>query len=1059
MKVCLSVLSPILWGWFIAPAAYTAEVDFARDIRPIFSDKCIFCHGPDEEHRKADLRLDLKDAAFADRDGVAAFRAGNLEGSEAWLRIVSTDPDELMPPKKSHKTLDAAEKDLVKRWIESGAEWTEHWSFVAPEKVPAPELSHETFVQKESDKFLLDTMKSKGLNPSPEADRSTLIRRVTLDLTGLPPTAEEVDQFLKDKSPDAFEKVVDRLLASKHYGERMALMWLDAARYGDTSVMHADGPRTMWPWRDWVVNAFNTNQPFDQFSIEQIAGDLLPEASVEQKIASGFNRNHASSDEGGAIAEELRVSYVVDRVKTTSNVWLGLSMECAQCHDHKYDPISQKEYFEMYAYFNNTSDPGMQTRKGNQTPVVEVVDASREDRLKIAQAKAEGAKKKLDAHKAGAEAPFQLWLTKARAEREGKPLQAEPEGLAHWFPIEESDKDSISDAASGRSGTLVEGGKLEVVDRKGAGKALKLNGKTAIQFPEFPTIEAAQPMTFTAWVNFPANPGGAIFSHLRVDDAYRGYDFWLQGGQVGTHIIHQWSGNALKVVSNEKLKPNTWQHIAVAYDGSSKAEGVKIYLDGKLATNKVEADSLSGTTVPEAKIPFKIGSRNKGANVTGQVDDLRIYHRALSAEEIAATKADPVEALLTSPTKNFTDPQRELLLNHYLSKEDKVWQKLSAEHAKLAKVATDLEKAPTTTMVMGDNPEDKKRMTYILNRGAYDQPIEDKEIKPGTPAILPPMSEDAPDNRLGLAQWLFSDDHPLPARVTVNQFWQLFFGKGIVTTAADFGAQGSFPSHPDLLDNMAVEFRESGWDVKALVKNIVMSGAYRQSSRFRPDDVEYDPENVYLARAPRFRLQAEIIRDNALSLAGILNTEMGGPGVKPYQPPGLWAEVSLGGNPKFVQDKGDKLYRRSLYTYWKRSSPPPAMQIFDAPTRESCVMQRPRTNTPLQALAAMNDVQMIEAARHFAARMIKEGGASPADRAGYGFQLATARPPAESELSALLEVYEYGKSEFSSNQENAGKLLAVGDSKRDETIDAAEQAALTMVASLILNMDETMTRE
>ncbi len=1058
MKILFSVfgLGLVLLG---SSAVSSAEVDFARDIRPILSDKCIFCHGPDEEHREAELRLDLRDTAFEERDGVAAFRSANLKGSEAWLRIVSKDPDELMPPKKSHKSLDAKEKDLIKRWIESGAEWTEHWSFVPPEKVAAPAVTHETFVQKESDKFLLDTMKSKGLNPSGEADRNTLIRRVTLDLTGLPPTAEEVQSFLNDKSPDAFEKVVDRVLASTHYGERMALMWLDAARYGDTSVMHADGPRTMWPWRDWVVNAFNENQPFDQFSIEQIAGDLLPDATLKQKIASGFNRNHASSDEGGAIAEELRVSYVVDRVKTTSNVWLGLSMECAQCHDHKYDPISQKEYYEMYAYFNNTSDPGMQTRKGNQTPVVDVPDESRAERLKEAQVKVDTAQKKLDAHRAKSDAAFSAWLKPAQNARKKKPKPNEPEGLAHWFPIEPGDRDGLRDAATGMRGQVVDKGTFQLAEHEGVGRGLKLDGKTAFQFADWPAYDADKPFTWTGWLKLKANAGGTLFSHMRVADGYRGYDFWVQGGSVGTHLINAWSGNALKVVSTEKLKPDSWQHVAIVYDGSKKAAGVKIYLDGKVAKNKVEADKLTGTVTPEKNIPFKLGSRNKGSNLTGEVDEIRIYHRALTEAEIAVTRANPIEGLLTLPDESLTDAQRELLRDHFLNTKDAEWKKLSSEHGKLAKRAADLKTSPTTTMVMGDNPEEKMRMTYILNRGAYDQPKEEEKISPGTPAILPPMPEDASSNRLGLAQWLFADSHPLPARVTVNQFWQLFFGKGIVTTASDFGAQGSFPSHPELLDNLAVDFRESGWNVKALVKNLVMSGAYRQSSRFRPDDVEYDPENIYLARAPRFRLQAEVIRDSALSLAGILNTEMGGPGVRPYQPPGLWAEVSLGGNPKFVQDKGEKLYRRSLYTYWKRSSPPPAMQIFDAPTRESCVMQRPRTNTPLQALAAMNDVQMIEAARHFAERMIREGGETPAAQAGYGFQLATARTPADSELTALLEVYEYGKAEYSAKKEEAGKLLAVGESKRDEKIDAAEQAALTMVASLILNMDESLTRE
>jgi len=1046
---------------FVATAVSAADIDFARDIRPILSDKCIFCHGPDEEHRGGDLRLDIREEAFRERDGVAAFRAGDLEGSEAWFRITSTDRSEVMPPPKAHKELSVAEKDLLRKWIESGAEWTDHWAFLTPEKVAAPDATHGGFVQNDIDRFVLDAMRSKGFEPSPEADRRTLIRRLTLDLTGLLPTRDEVEAFLTDEGTDAYETLVDRLLASPRYGERMAVMWLDAARYGDTSVMHADGPRSMWPWRDWVVNAFNANQPYDRFSIEQIAGDLLPGATLEQKIASGFNRNHPSSDEGGAIPEELRVSYVVDRVKTTSNVWLGLSMECAQCHDHKYDPVSMTEYYQFYAYFNNTTDPGMQTRRGNQAPFVEVPDRSRDERLAVLTRQVEDSEKRLAAHRAGSEAGFAAWLARERGEREGEQTVAPtPAGLAHWIPVEEEDKDGLRDLAGGRTGTLDSGGKFLLADRPGAGKALRLTGKESWSFPDWKPVEADEAFTFSAWVKRDGSgAGGAIFSHMDVDEYHRGVDFWIQGMQVVTHIVNRWPGNALKVVSVDSLEKDTWHHVAVVYDGSRQASGVRIYIDGKLSENKVEADGLEGSILPKASIPFKVGGRNKGASPKAEIDDLRVYRRALSEEEVAAARHDPRDTLLSGSDDALDEGQRELARSIYLHTADEAYRKLLAGHVKRQKAVADLEAKPTTTMIMADNPEEKMRVTYVLNRGAYDQPIEDEVIEPGTPAALPPMPADSPANRLGLAQWLFEPEHPLTARVAANQVWQLLFGKGIVTTPADFGSQGAFPTHPALLDFLAVEFRESGWDVKELVRKIVLSGTYRQSSHRPPESREYDPENVWLTRAPRHRLPAEFIRDNALALSGLLDGRMGGPGVKPYQPPGLWAEVGLGGNPKFVQDTGEKLYRRSLYTYWKRSAPPPAMQIFDAPTRESCTMQRPTTNTPLQALAAMNDVQMVEAARHFAERMVHEGGATPEERSAWAFEQATARPPNEVERAALLDLYREGKAGYGTARDEAEELLAVGDSERDTSIAADEHAALTLVASLILNLDETMTRE
>jgi len=1040
--------APLAWG--DEPGG--ASVDFARDIRPILSDKCFSCHGPDEEHRKGGLRLDQREAAFAERDGVAAFQAGDAGRSEAWRRIVSGDPEDRMPPPKAKKPLGENEKALLLAWIEGGAEWSEHWSFAAPEKAepPGAESSGGVVGKNPIDRFLEAALAERGLSPAPPADRRTLIRRLSFDLTGLPPAPEEIRAFLKDDSATAVETLVDRLLDSPHFGERMALMWLDAARYGDTSVMHADGPRDMWPWRDWVVEAFNRNQPYDRFSIEQIAGDLLPEPTNAQLVASGFNRNHPSSDEGGAIPEELRVSYVVDRVKTTANVWLGLSMECAQCHDHKYDPISQREYFQFYAYFNNTVDPGMQSRRGNQEPVVEVVSEVEEEAL----ARLDEQLGKAGGRVASARESV---LAEALPSGEGKAApdrEARLKHLKHHFALDDVEGRVLLDARGGRDAL----GEKELVPATEAsfGRGIRLDAQRTFDALEFTEFEHNSKLTFSAWVKIDApNTGGAVFAKMDSARNHRGFDFWFQGGKPGIHLVNQWPSNALKVVSETALEPGEWHHVAISYDGSGHPEGVKIYVDGEEGGATVEAKRLTGTIKNE--VPFRIGGRSAAVGFKGEVDDIRFYDRVLAPEEIAWTREDLVAEAEGTLAAERSPAQRTLLQTLLLSRSSE-YSALRAAELDLERERVELLRGKATSMVMRDNPPEKLRPTYLLERGEYDAPREDEVISPGTPAVLPPLPADAPANRLALAQWLFAEDHPLTARVAANQVWQIFFSHGIVRTPGDFGAQGEFPTHPELLDWLAVDFRESGWDLKRLVRQIVLSEAYRRSSHLRPGDLESDPENRLLARAPRNRLPAEMIRDNALALSGQLVLKIGGPGVKPYQPPGLWAEVGLGGNPKFVQDTGEKLYRRSLYTYWKRSAPPPAMALFDAPNRETCVLQRPVTNTPLQALAAMNDVQMMEAARHLAERILREGGSHPAERAAWLFELATARAPEAGETAALLDVYESGLSAFTGDAGRSAALLGTGDSGRDETLPLAEHAAWTVVSSLVLNLDEVFTR-
>lgn len=1033
----------------------TEAIDFGRQIRPILSAKCFSCHGPDEEHRKADLRLDIREGAFAVEDGVAVLAPGKPQESEAWLRIHSDDKDDVMPPPKAKNPLSTAEKELIRQWIEQGAPWAEHWSLAPPSKNAVPEVDSSQS-HNEIDAFIFDRLQDTGLAPSPEADRATLLRRLSFDLTGLPPTLEEVEKFIDNSSENAYEIQVDRLLSSPHFGERMALMWLDAARYGDTSVMHADGPRDMWPWRDWVVDAYNQNQPYDQFSIEQLAGDLLPDPTLSQKIATGFNRNHPSSDEGGAIAEELRVSYVVDRVKTTSNVWLGLSMECAQCHDHKYDPISQKEYFQFYAYFNNTVDPGMQTRKGNQAPLVNVVSKHEEADLREIDQLIESGTKTSEAEKKLALNSVSGWLEKQKGTTEAlADSETRLKNLKHYFPLDEPSGSLISDVLGNKDASGDKAIKTAAGER---GNAIEFDGSTAYSVPDFTEYDNRSKLTLSAWVKIDSNFTGAILSKMDKSMNYRGYDLWIEKGRPGIHLVNSWPKNAVKVITDEPIEMGTWQHIAVTYDGSGKAENIKIYINGESRDHTVQNGAKLLKSTIKNDIPFRIGGRKGDSFFRGQLDDLRIYDRALSPKEITWTMDDPFAAGIKTDPKKWGNEQTRLISGIYLARHADTYRKAKSElvqsHLERLKIIT----GKTTTMVMADNPDHKMRKTYILDRGAYDAPKKDEEIRPGIPAVLPALPDDSPANRLTLAKWLFTPEHPLTSRVAVNQLWQLLFGTGIVSTPGDFGAQGDFPSHPELLDWLAVDFRESGWDIKRMIKKILMSHTYRQQSNVGPQHLETDAANRLLARAPRFRLTAEMIRDNALALSGLLVDEIGGPGVKPYQPPGLWAEVSLGGNPKFVQDHDDKLFRRSLYTYWKRSAPHPAMVIFDAPNRETCVLKRPNTNTPLQALAALNDIQMIEASRHFAERLLTEGGGNIESRANYAFRTATARKATSQEISTIVAIYQKSLETYSADKAKTEELLSAGESKRDLSLNQSEHAAWTLVCSMLLNLDEVLNR-
>ncbi len=1043
-------------------AAVPEVVKFNRDVRPILSSKCFHCHGPSEKSRKAKLRLDVEESAFADRNGVKAVVAGNLQDSELWHRIVHKDPDERMPPPESKKDLSQDEVKILEKWIEQGAKWEGHWSFLPVQKPALPEVKTKTWETNPIDRFILARLEANGLQPSPEADRRTLIRRLHLDLAGLPPTPEEVQAFLADKSPQAYEKVVDHLLASDEYAERMTLIWMDAARYGDTSVFHDDGPRTMWPWRDWVLHAYRDNMPFDQFSIEQLAGDLLPEASVQQKIASGFNRNHATTDEGGVIAEEFRVEYVVDRVKTTGNVWMGLTMECAQCHSHKYDPISHKEYYQFYAFYNNNSDPGMQTRRGNQAPVVNVVDVGQSKKIAAIEKRKDELAKKLQARKKDAVAAFDEWADEQFLEvaEKGEKKPLEPGGLVAHLPLDSFDKNLTKDLVR-KQGENKLHGKAKVIGAGKFGGGLKIEGNGFVEVKGFGDFEWNQPFSYGCWIKAPnGNQNGCVLGKMDEGNSYRGYDLWLQNGFAGAHVISKWQENAVKVVSKKRITAKKWQHLFVTYDGSGSAAGTQLYINGEKQQKTVEADGLNASIV--TKKPLRLGRRFNSSFSNGvEIDDVRFYDRALSDAEVKSLSgSDPIGPLLAISKADRTPAQTNALLEHYLNSLDQPYKDIVAQRRKLDGELAGLNKgSKVTSMVMADNPQNKMRKTYLLMRGNYASPDKSAEIAAGTPAFLPEMDEDLPKTRLGMAKWLMSPEHPLTARVTANRHWQTIFGRGIVDSPSDFGSQGSWPTHPELLDWLAADLRDNGWNVKRAIKQMVMSATYRQSSVTSEEHLEKDPLNRLLVRAPRFRLMGEFVRDNALAVSGLLNKQFGGAGVKPYQPPGLWVEVSLSGGRRFSRDKGEKLYRRSMYTYWKRSAPHPGLMAFDTPTREKCVLQRQRTNTPMQALVTLNDEQFVEAARHFAQRILKSDKKDFASRLDLAFELATSRPADDLRKQVLQAAHDEQLSIFKAEPDRATKLLAVGESKRDESLDSAEHAAWTIVAGMILNLDETLNRE
>lgn len=1026
------------------------KLEFNRDIRPILSDKCFACHGPDSASRKADLRLDQREAAVES----GAIRPGEPQGSSVIERVFSTDPDLQMPPPTSNKTLTAEQKELLKRWIAEGAEYQPHWSFIPPKRPAVPEVKNSAWVKNPIDAFILARLEEQGLSPAAEADKRTLARRVSLDLTGLPPKPELVERFVADESPDAYEKLVNELLDSPHWGEHRGRYWLDAARYADTHGIHFDNYREMWSYRDWVINAFNKNQPFDQFTIEQLAGDLLPNATLEQQIASGFNRCNITTNEGGSIAEEYLVLYTRERTETTSAVWMGLTMGCAVCHDHKFDPVSQKEFYELAAFFNNTTQNAMDGNIKDTPPVVTVPLAEDLPRWEALASELPQAKAAVEARKTAARPEFDEWLASATVDAAAATL---PKDELHFHaPLSEGEKTIQTTVdASPRQLTLADSASW--LDGGPLGKALSSQG-TAIQQDDIGDFDIHQPYSCTAWIKLPPNDGqGAICAKMDAPaNKYRGWDFWVQQRRVGMHLINAWPENALKVVAQAQAPANEWLHVAVTYDGSGKSSGVKVYYNGQPQKTLIENDKLTETT--KSTVPFRIGQRESGEPISGLgLQDLRIYKKTLSEGEVAAlAKNTRLAAVLAKAPDQRTDADKNEVFNWWLTAIDQPYQAATATLTRLEKEQADIKARGTVAHVMNEKPGEP--MAYVLFRGEYDKRRD--PVKADTPDILPALAEGLPRNRLGLAKWLLEPDHPLTARVTVNRFWQEVFGAGLVRTAGDFGVSGELPSHPELLDWLAVEFREKGWDVKQFFKLMVMSNTYRQAAVTTPEKLEKDPANRLLSRGPRFRMDAEMIRDYALATSGLLVPKLGGPSVKPYMPDGVWEAVAMiGSNTRdYRRDTGEKLYRRSMYTFWKRSAPPASMDVLNAPSREVCTVRRERTNTPLQALVTLNDEQFVEAARVLAQSVLLTGGESDDAKLDTLARRVLSRPFRAEELpivkQSLADLIAY----YSANPEDAKKLIAVGESKADPTVDVSRLAGWTMLANEVLNLDEVLNK-
>jgi len=1048
-----SILACLLLCWpflilqpHLAFGNEVADISFAQDIQPILSEHCFQCHGPDENTREADLRLDLKQT-YEEGEETGLVVARDPNESEIFLRISSTDDDLRMPPADGGEKLSKEQIETVRQWIATGADWQQHWSFVKPKRPAVPPAGANSLPSNEIDHFVLRRLQRENLSPSIEADKRTLIRRVSLDLTGLPPTLEEVDNFLSDNTPGAYERLVDRLLASPRYGEQMAATWLDAARYADSYGYQDDGEATMWRWRDWVIEAFNSNMPFDQFTIEQLAGDLLPNPTLEQRIATGFNRNHRHNSEGGAIPEEFRTEYVIDRVSTTGTVWLGLTLGCARCHDHKFDPITQKEFYELFAFFNSVPEDGRARKVGNTPPLMPAPTRAQQARQHKIEAEIASALKKQAGLKPKLLAALKKWQGSVEPEKL-PPFSDVTHDLELHFQLDGDLTHAIGPSPAGK---FVNGPDSYIQGM--VGQAAELDGNKTIDFGDIGGFSDDNRITITAWIRT-TNGDGAILSKIEHphDPKEKGYSVLLRDGKLRIHLTAQWADDAIYLETQTRVPLDRWTHVAVTYDGLSLAKGLKIYFNGKPQPKDVEFDSLFQGFGNEGSLI--LGTAGDASNqFQGAIDEVRIYEEQLTESELALLAVkETIPELLKIPTSNRTKIQQHKLRAYFT--EQFAAEKFRQADAQVVRSQKDLQehrRSYPTVMVMEELAE--PRPTFLLNRGLYDAPGE--QVTPAVPSVFTSIPSDAPRNRLGFARWLVEPDHPLTARVAVNWLWQMSFNRGLVLTAEDFGVQGEWPSHPQLLDWLATELIRTNWDIQAIRRLIVTSSTYRQRSFASAEHLEADPENRLLARGPRFRLSAEAIRDSALYTSGLLVERLGGPSVKPYQPSGLWEELT---DDTYERDTGADLYRRSLYMYWKRTVTHPLMTSLNAPSREICTVREERTNSPTQALALMNEEGMVEAARVLAERVLSETQATPSDRLVKAFRLVTARVPREQEITVLQKSLDSHLAHYAMHPEEAKVFASLGEHPKLPHLDPIEVASYATVANMLLNLDEVVTQ-
>ncbi len=1047
---------------FLAHCAFANDsLEYNRDILPILAENCFACHGADSSAREADLRLDLREAAIE----LSAIVPDHPEESELVARVMTDDPDLLMPPPASKKQLTDEQIEILERWIAAGAEYQQHWSFIASTKPEPPTVPNEAWGKNAIDRFVLAQLKAHGLSPAEEADPRTLFRRLHLDITGLPPNPCDLDAFVSDyemRSERALSDWIDQLMQSPSWGEHRARYWLDAARYGDTHGLHFDNYREMWPYRDWVIRAFNANQPFDEFIVEQIAGDLLDEPTDDQLIATGFQRCNMTTNEGGTIDEENLANYAVDRVQTFGWVFLGLTTNCSQCHDHKFDPFTMKDFYSLAAYFRNTKQgPKDGNVKDGRGPALVVPSTEDRTRWNALPAEIDSAKAARDQHKLLAREESRQWAASITQE---SLLRAVPtENLIVHMPLDEG-QGSICSAELPKENAKLRvqaAGELQWRDTGAGRHAPVIHSGSTFELGELGDFERDQAFSYGAWVR-PADStmSGSILARMDEQAKHRGWDLWQNGNTYSVHLVDSWPENSIKVsTKSQVVLPGQWQHVFATYDGSGKPDGIHFYVDGKEQAVQVDMNTLQADASLHTQTPLRIGQRSQGAVLEGAaIQDVRIYGRALSAAEVLSiTDNRTLQLIAFTQADQRTGEQEEAIFAYYLATQDQEYARLDATVTALESELESIRERSPVTHIQQEKM-DSLPMAHILIRGEYDRKGE--EVGAATPIALHPFPKDAPNNRLGLAQWIVAPANPLTARVTVNRFWQEVFGQGIVTTTEDFGVMGAPPSHPELLDWLAVDFQESHWDVRRFFKLMLMSATYRQAATVTPKKNQLDRDNRLLSRGPRFRMDAEMVRDYALAVSGLLSNKMYGPSVKPYQPEGIWDMVGLpeGNTRNYVPSQGEDLYRRTLYTFWKRMAPPPDLEAFNAPSREVCTVRRERTNTPLQALVTLNDPQYVEAARHLATLALEEAYPRDSQTLDHIAQRVVGRNLLAKEQDVLMADKEVFLAYYQSHPADAAALISVGESKPNQSLDPCGLATWTMVCNQVMNLDEVLNK-